>query len=215
MFKFSSALLLASAVNAAVGVYDYLENGANWDAGVCQTGRNQSPINFTNTVPNRWDLAVSALGFDAYKSIDENAQQILDIGLPAAPSGGKNPNAAIKLNLGTDVRGASMVLKRDVNLEEGAPIIEETMWNPLQLHFHQPSEHTLNGELFVAEMHIVHTPINGFVDNIYYPTATQRPSDLAVLGMWFEESNCRNSDAALQAACEVKLAASEAFFEAM
>jgi hypothetical protein len=102
-----------------------MENGANWHDGVCDSGMAQSPIDFTNTVPNKWDLSVSALGFDFYKSTGENAQQILNIGLPAKENG-KLANAAIKLDLGTDVRGASMVLKREVTSEDenGEPVLE-------------------------------------------------------------------------------------------
>jgi len=36
--------LFASA-QAAAGVYDYNQNGADW-TGTCETGREQSPINF-------------------------------------------------------------------------------------------------------------------------------------------------------------------------
>jgi len=94
--------------------------------------------------------------------------------------------------------------------------MEETMWDPAQLHFHAPSEHTLNGRNFIAEMHIVHTPVNGFVDQIYIDTANQYPNEYAVLGVWFEEGDCDGlggADATDE--CNAKLAATEAFFDAM
>jgi carbonic anhydrase len=40
---FGTALL--SVAQAAAGVYDYKQNGADW-TGTCATGREQSPINF-------------------------------------------------------------------------------------------------------------------------------------------------------------------------
>jgi carbonic anhydrase len=46
---------------------------------------------------------------------------------------------------------------------------------PIQLHFHSPSEHTINGRLFDLELHIVHVDSTG--------TAA------AVLGIIFEISN--------------------------
>lgn len=73
-----------------------------------------------------------------------------------------------------------------------------TMWQPLQLHFHAPSEHMLMGRHFDAEMHVVHIPVNGewtekpFVGT--YPTADEFPGALAVFGVWFEESDCEAMD---------------------
>lgn len=104
-----------------------------------------------------------------------------------APASGNLPSSAIKLNFDSDIEGASMKLTR----KEGE-VMEETMWDPAQLHFHAPSEHTLNGASFVAEMHIVHLPINGFINNIYFDTANQYPNEYAVLGVWFEETDCED-----------------------
>jgi hypothetical protein len=38
----------------------------------------------------------------------------------------------------------------------------------------------------VAEMHIVHTPMNVFENHEFYSTASEIPAELAVLGVWFE-----------------------------
>lgn len=142
-----------------------MENGRDWTDGVCATGVKQSPIDLTReSSTSTYDLFASALGFDF------NPTNTLNIGLPA-PSSGDLPKAAIKLDLGADIQGASMALKRNYNGET-----QTTLWNPLQLHWHAPSEHTLNGQLYVAEMHIVHTPMNGFRDNIFYNTATEYPA---------------------------------------
>lgn len=131
----------------------------------------------------------------------------MSIGLPA-PSGRDLPKASIKLDLGADVEGASMLLER--------PGTGTSLWNPLQLHWHAPSEHTLDGELYLAEMHIVHTPMNGVgADGESYETATEHPSDLAVLGVWFEEDDCTRDDDDEAAACQAKLDASNAFFSSM
>lgn len=166
--------LLISAAYAAAGEYDYMENGRDWTDGVCATGVNQSPIDLSkNHSSTSWayNLFASPSGFPATNT--------LSIGLPA-PARGKLPKAAIKLDLGADVEGASMLLER--------PGRNTSLWNPLQLHWHAPAEHTHNGELYIAEMHIVHTPMNGVgADGNNYETATENPDELAVLGIWFEE----------------------------
>jgi carbonic anhydrase len=46
---------------------------------------------------------------------------------------------------------------------------------PLQYHLHSPSEHTINGELFDLELHIVHKDGNG--------------NAAAVIGILFDVSN--------------------------
>jgi len=56
-------------------------------------------------------------------------------------------------------------------------------FTPIQLHFHAPSEHTVNGNHYDLEMHIVHTYMDGSLggvlaiffdvdDGIYNPEAS-------------------------------------------
>ena len=142
MQHFSASALLAATVMAAGGSFDYMDNGASWADGVCATGRNQSPIDFTNNVSRRTDLVADAYGYFDVKNSHT-------IGLPAAASGEK-PNGAIKMTLDSAAAtGAGMLLKR--------ANAADSLWQPLQVHWHAPSEHTLNGNLFPAEMHIVQT----------------------------------------------------------
>lgn len=45
----------------------------------------------------------------------------------------------------------------EVEYHEGSSIVyNEKTYNVLQFHFHQPSEHTIDGEAFPMELHIVH-----------------------------------------------------------
>lgn len=53
-------------------------------------------------------------------------------------------------------------------------------WKALQYHFHAPSEHTVNGHAYDTEVHFVHT----------YDLEGTTP--LAVLGVFFQESDCEN-----------------------
>uniref|UniRef100_A0A1J3EPU2 Carbonic anhydrase n=1 Tax=Noccaea caerulescens TaxID=107243 RepID=A0A1J3EPU2_NOCCA len=55
-------------------------------------------------------------------------------------------------------RGHDMMLR----FGEGSSIkINGTQYQLLQLHWHSPSEHTINGRRFALELHMVHESING------------------------------------------------------
>ena len=50
----------------------------------------------------------------------------------------------------------------ELEYEEGSSIeIDGTKYGLVQLHFHAPSEHTINGRQFDMEMHLVHKSANG------------------------------------------------------
>ena len=49
--------------------------------------------------------------------------------------------------------GAGMYLAFSDNLKGDEPLPE---YNPLQLHFHAPSEHSIDGEFMDLELHFVH-----------------------------------------------------------
>lgn len=57
--------------------------------------------------------------------------------------------------------------------ENSAVVIDDVRYEFLQMHFHAPSEHTLNGETFPMEMHLVHRQ--------------EGKDNLLVLGIFIEE----------------------------
>jgi len=59
-----------------------------------------------------------------------------------------------------------------VNIEGGAVTIDGKSFDLKQFHFHTPSEHTVDGNSYPAEVHLVHAADDG---------------ELAVLGIFFEE----------------------------
>ena len=62
-----------------------------------------------------------------------------------------------------------------INYDEGSTLtIDDVVYNLLQFHFHTPSEHTIQGQSFPLEMHLVHANEDG---------------ELAVLGIIMEVSN--------------------------
>jgi len=92
------APLLAAAAQAASGEYNYMDNGATWgvdapdaEHNICQTGVNQSPIDFVDvtTVTN---LRADVSGYPVTNNFS--------IGM-TGPSGGKLPSAAVKLDMGS------------------------------------------------------------------------------------------------------------------
>jgi carbonic anhydrase len=69
----------------------------------------------------------------------------------------------------------------EVEYHEGSYIIyNEKQYNVLQFHFHQPSEHTINGETFPMEMHIVHQ--------------NAESGQLAVVGVMLREGDVADAD---------------------
>ncbi|VVB01733.1 unnamed protein product [Arabis nemorensis] len=56
-------------------------------------------------------------------------------------------------------RGHDMMLRFEE--ESGSIKINGTEYQLLQLHWHAPSEHTINGRRFALELHMVHESING------------------------------------------------------
>ncbi|HSL45070.1 MAG TPA: carbonic anhydrase family protein [Anaerolineales bacterium] len=62
-----------------------------------------------------------------------------------------------------------------VNYDAGSYIeLDNTRYDVRQFHYHAPSEHTLNGEFFPAELHLVHQSAEG---------------SLAVVGILLQEGN--------------------------
>ncbi|MCC6543358.1 MAG: carbonic anhydrase family protein [Nitrospirae bacterium] len=66
-----------------------------------------------------------------------------------------------------------------VNYEEGSSIVlDASEYKLLQFHFHDPSEHTVDGKSYGMELHLVHKNDNG---------------DLAVIGVLIEEGKENNA----------------------
>lgn len=74
-----------------------------------------------------------------------------------------------------------------MKLLRNEPAAVQTSWIPAQYHWHMPSENTVDGHLYAAEVHFVHTaPLDE-------AGAASIPADnggLAVLGVFFEEEAC-------------------------
>ena len=124
---------IAAIALAGKGV-DYRQNGADWP-GLCQTGKEQSPID-VQWVVNQPKMMI---GLEGYSNFHTGV--LSDLG------------GTLQFNTLAEDRDATMTLLR----ADGST----TEWKPLQFHFHAPSEHAIGGQLFDLEIHFVHLPEGG------------------------------------------------------
>merc|ERR1711991_706913 len=155
MMKSSIALALAAILApvalAASGEFDYSANGLDWAsvAELCGTGQAQSPIDLqsANAVP-----AASQAGNRGSTTFDF-----------APGSNVRIENTGHGLNTMFDVTDLTAVIET----EDGPQSLE-----PLQFHWHSPSEHSIDGVIYPLEVHLV--------------TMTNVTGDLAVIGMMYK-----------------------------
>ena len=124
--------------------WTYAQRGADWKEGVCATGKAQSPIDVQNP---------TALKPDDKLSVSYNYQPITELHL---------------VNNGHTVQGGpEKTLK-------GALQFGGAWYDLVQFHFHTTSEHTVKGQAFNAEIHLVHKKVGS-------------ENELLVLGVMFKD----------------------------
>ena len=119
----------------------------------CGEGKEQSPIDLSENVAKlnaNGDMQIQGVGYEDFK--DNSAS----------------------ISWETKMIGATF----DSNAEFLIKFPDSTadLFSPGSFHFHAPSEHTINGQQFDAEMHIVHT---------YKGTEGQLG---AVIGIFFDQA---------------------------
>ena len=139
----ATALIMAYA-SAAGGDFGYEENGANWtdavdpDWAACNNGTEQSPINLTRK------------GTTLVKDGFPSPMMWADIPVDA----GFNPDdLSQKVTLPGGFAGFTDMTSEFITDEDPAGT---GIFNPLQFHWHAPSEHAIDGELKDLEVHFVH-----------------------------------------------------------
>ena len=123
---FIAALMAASAMATSK---DYSSNGANWGQTdpLCDEGKEQSPINLTvDKTSTSKDMEINGFGYKDYTL----------------------PKADVAIHGATNVAAGEYHL----NFADGSM----SVFRPLQFHFHAPSEHTIEGNFFDLELHVVH-----------------------------------------------------------
>ena len=130
---FASALLGASVLG---GSADYKQNGADWHD-LCHNGKEQSPIDLTVKQAVK-SSKMSVTGYNYYDFIVNKSTY-----------SASDPTMTTYFD--------NNLLRMNAELELTFADGSQSYFMPLQFHFHAPSEHSVNGKLYDAEVHLVHT----------------------------------------------------------
>ncbi len=139
MLSYVSGALLAATTFAATGKeWGYKELGADWGTildgkySLCDTGLEQSPIDLTTDtdISDKMEL----VGYNYY---DFAANTKVD-------------DVTYTSGFLDESRRAEAELQ--ITFADGS----KSFFTPLQFHFHAPSEHSVDGKLYDAEVHLVH-----------------------------------------------------------
>ena len=165
MFRSTIAALVAASAYAAAGI-DYTTLGANWGETdpLCDTGLEQSPI----------DLTYNASTSDTMSLVLENYTDFeIDTTNPDLSRG----------------EGSVYVPLTDGDFTLTFPDGTEHIFEVLQLHFHAPSEHTVNGEHKDLEVHFVHLYADGSlggVIGVFFDRTAGNEDNEFLTGLWAE-----------------------------
>ena len=135
MYRLTFAALSAATAYAAGGDYTYDQNGADWGEtyNLCANGDEQSPIDlFTEGTDGSSDMELNGYGYKDFSIEVGN-----DSGLDRSQAKVFSPVADGEFHL---------------NFADGSKSVFEVA----QFHFHAPSEHSVNGNLYDLEIHFVH-----------------------------------------------------------
>lgn len=140
MQQYVCALLAATAFAAGGGDYDYKKNGADWGDiegyGLCKIGKQQSPIDLTTDTDTSDKMNILGLNYWDFRATTADMSGANRAWTtPMVCDGGATCNAELQTTYADESRD---------------------FWTPLQFHFHAPSEHSVDGKLYDAEVHFVH-----------------------------------------------------------
>jgi carbonic anhydrase len=182
---FSNNMALASGAEVPYGnPWKYANDGdteanaakqAQTWGGLCSTGREQSPINIVTS-------AVADTCASTESTVMESSYLTLETHYTAALTYAKHTGYAFQLfETSPDTHGLDAV--DDVKLmAEGQPkghaMINGAKYNFYQVHWHAPSENTVDGQSFPMEAHFVHQLDDPGLSGTYHR--------LAVIGLLYE-----------------------------
>ena len=131
---------------------DYTDQ-ANW-GGDCTTGTKQSPI----------ALSTTPTSYTENGDMDLNFHNIVRIGSTTVST-----SSEVKFDPDEENVDTGYTIQTDFDKED-------TEWEVIQMHWHAPSEHTVDGSTYPAELHIVHQ----------IRDENARDGSLLVVGLFFD-----------------------------
>lgn len=162
----ATTLLGASGqcTSVSLGVYNYSDpTFSSWayNGSSCGTGQRQSPVDLpqSSTLAGGKSSAAAA----TYGTVTGLTSSNNGNGPKIAPTASGASLGSIQITF--------------------APNVGPVTYQAIQYHTHVKSEHTLAGQLYDAELHIVHS-----LDTTVTPPAGANPSTLAVVGVWLTAS---------------------------
>lgn len=130
LMLFSMMVGMLASFYAQAYNWSYKDHGRNW-AGLCQTGKRQSPIDITQALNQ-----TSSLSPHIYTDLLENIIRVSN-------------HSLVFESMQSDEHIS-------VDGDKGYCDYGRRHFEAMEFHFHSPSEHTFNGKHFPLEMHIVH-----------------------------------------------------------
>jgi len=139
---------------------------ATW-GGLCATGHEQSPINVVTKDVKQAPTAAISTHFKARATYVKNTGHGFQLFETSPHSSIYNSSAAIEVSI-DDYSGSS----------KGYSMIGGDKFNFYQVHWHTPSENTIDGQFFALEAHFVHQLDDPALHGTYHR--------LAVIGLLYE-----------------------------
>ena len=171
--KIMGAALLAASVQATDQEFSYVDGGDNWYSehgySTCANGMEQSPIDLSTS---QWDLSANGnmqvLGFN-YENFS---------------------NYEAEISWESSYIGASFKSKAEYLVVY--PDASADIFEPVSLKFHAPSEHTVEGKSYDAEMQILHVykgtdGLQGTMIGVFFDQEDGGIQDNAFLDQLWEE----------------------------
>ena len=160
MFSYIASSLLA--VSVLSGAADYTNNGSDWPD-LCQTGMEQSPIDLTSDTDTSDKMEI--IGYNYYDFVK---------------TGHSDSDFSRKIDFNDDALRANAELQLTFADES------QSYFTPKQFHFHAPSEHTVDGYLYDAEVHLVHVYKGSGTDSAGDDLGASAELYGAVIGIFFD-----------------------------
>jgi len=211
------------AAAAGAGDWGYFNMGKDWGK-QCATGKHQSPIDLNlkgDEIRQNTGHSIKIQNFSNQKGLmthvagktGKYANGALYLKRKNAPQAEVGRRLQSKDTYGKVQGALQLDAEGDIELQRTEGSFKTLHYQPNQLHVHEPSEHTINGEYYELEMHFVMLPHGATADAHEKFAANQKAKDgdfdykvnYAVLGVMFRETDCKDKAGESVNDCEAKL----------